>query len=129
MKGSTTKQAFGLILWIGGILEFGLVYLNTEARRRGGHDLTPLLYTASLMMIGGFGLIFPQRWAKLVSSILLAASAVWSTIHGFLVLGMVPQMLLGTAIDCALCIPLFITVRGLMKSNDKTNLGRLTNAN
>lgn len=109
MKSMSPLRIFGAFLIALSLVNYFLVGANNHTRLAGGHDLRPLLFSATLMLIGGLGLISSRRWARTSSSILIACAGGWVIGHSLFV-SPIPQALFSVSIGAGLFIPLFLTV-------------------
>jgi hypothetical protein len=115
MNAQSPLRVLGTVLVVTAVANYCLVGANNHTRLAGGHDLRPLLFPATLMLVGGLGLISHQGWAKVISSILVATAGVWVIVHSLLVLP-IAHSLFSLSIGVALFVPLFLTIRHRMRA-------------
>jgi hypothetical protein len=69
---------FGIGLTGFGAASILLSFMNSEARKHGGHDLRQLLPIGTVMLILGIGVLCYGRWSILTASLLSAALGLWA---------------------------------------------------
>ena len=105
-----TKKIVGAFLLLLASLLGIAVVINNHTQKQGGLDLRPLLGTSLFFAVAAFGLMIEAKWAKLLSSLLLAIYGIWMAVRDTFIYKL-PDPLVGILFGILLCLPLIFTLR------------------
>jgi len=110
MMSKLVFKTIGVMWILLGIFLLVLFFVNSNARKNGGHNLSNLIFVFPLPVIIGIDLIKLRKWAACVVSLSLAASALW-LISGSIKYVSFPWTILNITLGIFMILPTAITIR------------------